>query len=230
MIIRTVGLPLILLAAGTLALCLTRAELAFCRPFFGGAYLLWPYLDGEVSELVNTMTPLPSLLLGFGSLGVVLGGLLWPRLRKWRTHALFLTLVLALGPGLLVNGVLKPVWGRPRPEETTPFGGPYDYRPVWEIAAGSHCRSFPSGHAATGFYLMSPAFLLIRTRPKAAAMCGLCGVAYGTSVGITRMMQGQHFPSDILWSAGIVYFTGLILFRLCDAKGLRGQLHFTGLS
>jgi len=37
---------------------------------------------------------------------------------------LFLIVTLALGPGALVNGVLKEHWGRSRPIDVTQFGGP----------------------------------------------------------------------------------------------------------
>jgi hypothetical protein len=30
-------------------------------------------------------------------------------------------------------------------------------------------------------------------------------------MGFARIVQGSHFASDVLWSAGAVYFTGLTL-------------------
>ncbi len=33
-------------------------------------------------------------------------------------------------------------------------------------------------------------------------------------MGLGRVVQGRHFPSDVLWSGAIVYFTGLILAYL----------------
>ncbi|WP_321495089.1 hypothetical protein [uncultured Desulfobacter sp.] len=35
-------------------------------------------------------------------------------------------------------------------------------------------------------------------------------------MGLGRIVQGAHFASDVLWSAGFVYYTGLSL-----AKALR---------
>jgi len=38
---------------------------------------------------------------------------------------------------------------------------------------------------------------------------------------LARIVAGSHFASDVVWSAGIVYFTGLALaalFRFGDGK------------
>jgi membrane-associated phospholipid phosphatase len=68
-----------------------------------------------------------------------------------------------------------------------------------------------------GFYLMVPAFLLYRRHGLLARACILLGLLAGLALGVTRVLQGAHFPSDVLWSAGFVYLTGLGLaglFRL----------------
>jgi membrane-associated PAP2 superfamily phosphatase len=33
-------------------------------------------------------------------------------------------------------------------------------------------------------------------------------------MGLGRMIQGGHFASDVLWSAGFIYIGGLILDRI----------------
>jgi membrane-associated PAP2 superfamily phosphatase len=33
-------------------------------------------------------------------------------------------------------------------------------------------------------------------------------------VGAARVLQGAHFVSDVVWSAGVVYITALVLSRL----------------
>ena len=60
--------------------------------------------------------------------------------------ALFLTLSLLLGPGLLVNGILKPQWGRPRPIHVTQFGGncPLSNGGIQPVPASATVRSCPA--------------------------------------------------------------------------------------
>ncbi len=126
--------------------------------------------------------------------------------------------MLVIGPGILVNCVLKPCWSRPRPHAVKSFKAcddprdpPRDFVPVWERAFGVQDSSFPSGHAAMGFYLMTPAFVCYRRRPWLAAGSLLLGLCSGTIIGLARVVAGSHFPSDVLWSGGIIYFTALLL-------------------
>ena len=74
-----------------------------------------------------------------------------------------------------------------------------------------------------GFYLMAPAFVLYRRHRRAAAEFFALGLAGGTIMGVARIVAGSHFASDVVWSAGIVYFTGLALaavFHFGDGKPL----------
>jgi membrane-associated PAP2 superfamily phosphatase len=133
--------------------------------------------------------------------------------------------MLALGPGLLVNGILKPQWCRPRPCQTECFGGTQAFVGVWGMGSSQRSKSFPSGHASMGFFLMAPAFLLYRRRPRLAAGFVVLGLAAGLALGVTRVLQGAHFASDVVWAGGMVYLTGLSLlgvFRLAQRPGAVG--------
>ena len=73
-----------------------------------------------------------------------------------RRLAIFLLVVLFVGPGLIVNGIWKEHWGRARPFEVQNFGGEHQYTPPMQPAqeCDTNC-SFVSGHAAMGFYWIS---------------------------------------------------------------------------
>ena len=71
----------------------------------------------------------------------------------------------------------------------------------------THNSSFPSGHAAVAFYLIAPAFLVHGRRPRLANSLLTLGFLFGACMSITRVVQGGHFASDVMWSAGIVYLT-----------------------
>ncbi len=43
----------------------------------------------------------------------------------------FILLTAIIGTGLVVNGIFKGYWGRPRPRETIPFGTEYSFYHVW---------------------------------------------------------------------------------------------------
>jgi membrane-associated PAP2 superfamily phosphatase len=149
---------------------------------------------------------------------VGIASLIWSRLSPYRRAGFFFAAVLALGPGLLINSVFKAHWGRPRPRQTVEFGGNLPFVSVWVRTSLSKSRSFPSGHASMGFYLMAPAFLLYRRRRGLALAFVFVGLLSGGYIGLARVVQGAHFPSDVVWSAGMVYLSGLVLVYVFDLR------------
>lgn len=111
----------------------------------------------------------------------------------------YVLLTLALGPGLVVNVLLKDSWGRPRPSTIREFGGPdYFVPPLVMTDQCDHNCSFSSGHGALGFWPVALALLAPPAwRPAAVAVT----VGFGAMVGFVRIAQGGHFLSDVVFSA-----------------------------
>jgi hypothetical protein len=42
----------------------------------------------------------------------------------------------------------------------------------------------------------------------------MMGIVYGFGMSLTRVAQGGHFTSDVLWSGGIMYLVAAILARI----------------
>lgn len=124
----------------------------------------------------------------------------------------FLAGSLALGPGLIVNSLLKEHWGRARPSQIQEFGGASLYTPPWMVTdqCDTNC-SFASGHGALGFWVVAFAFLVPR-RWRAEALAA--ALLFGLGVSSVRIVQGGHFLSDTVWSGIIVVSTTAILHRL----------------
>jgi lipid A 4'-phosphatase len=212
-----VWVPAAVLAIATALLCSTGLDEALVGRFFSGyvagddVVARFPLRDEEPWRTLYDWGVYPAWILGCGGMAVWVASFLWTQLAAWRDPGLFFGLLLIVGPGILVNSVFKPCWSRPRPHATQTFGGPRDYLPVWQRGSGEDDSSFPSGHAATGFYLMAPAFVCYRRRPWLALGFLLFGLGSGAVIGLARVVAGGHFPSDVLWAGGIVYFTALLL-------------------
>ena len=163
--------------------------------------------------LIYDITPWPALLLGVVALVVLLLGFRYARLRPWRRQALFFILFLALGPGLLVNVVLKDNLHKPRPRDVVEFGWQYRHSEFWQPGAapqnGNH--SFPSGHASIACAVMGPWFFLRQRHKQLAVAFLVSGCIWGVVVGAARMLQGGHFFSDVVWAGGLVYLVGGLL-------------------
>lgn len=145
---------------------------------------------------------------------VFLAGFIFSKARPYRKTAVFFVLIMALGPGLIVNGILKDHWGRPRPNTIVNFGGHEKYHPVWQRGEPAEGKSFPSGHAAAGFSLLAPFFVLRKRHRKWARFFLISGILDGSIMGLGRMVQGGHYATDIIWSGGVVYLVGLSLYYL----------------
>jgi membrane-associated PAP2 superfamily phosphatase len=134
--------------------------------------------------------------------------------------AIALTLSLMLGPGLLVNGILKPHGGRPRPASVTEFGGQRQFVNWWDPngTCPANC-SFMSGEVSTVAWLFGPAMLVpMPMRTAAIVAAGL----FTATVGILRMAAGGHFFSDVLWGALATILIILALNRLIVGRRSSG--------
>ncbi|MDP8221420.1 MAG: phosphatase PAP2 family protein [Candidatus Stygibacter frigidus] len=159
-------------------------------------------------------TSIPALLLAVYALVGIILGYNFKRFAPYRKIFLYLVTLMIVAPGLIVNTVLKENFGRPRPRSITEFGGKYQYEAPLAYDSSSPGNSFPSGHASMGFYFLG-VYVLFRKRKKFIAGAGLAiGILWGGLVGYTRMLQGGHFLSDVIWSAAIVYISAIILFHL----------------
>jgi lipid A 4'-phosphatase len=123
--------------------------------------------------------------------------------------AVFLTVTLALGPGIVTNIVLKDHWGRSRPIDVAPLGGSDRFVAWWDPRGEcpENC-SFVSGDVSAAFWTLAPAALAPPAwRPLAYAGA----LAFGAGVGFLRMAAGGHFFTDAVF-AGV--FTFLIIWLM----------------
>ncbi len=122
---------------------------------------------------------------------------------------LFLIATMALGPGLLVNAVLKDHWGRSRPIDVKQFDGAETFVPWWSTRGDcpNNC-SFVSGDVSGAFWTIAPAVL---TPPPVRVVAVGAALALGTAMAAMRVMAGGHFVSDVIF-AGV--FTFLVIWLM----------------
>lgn len=125
---------------------------------------------------------------------------------------LFLLSTLILGPGVLVNLILKDNWGRPRPRSVEVFNGELPFQPVWKITqyCDRNC-SFTSGEASAAMWLVALVFLV----PAAWRKVSLAFILpLGLILSVNRVAFGGHFLSDTLISWGLTLLVILVAYRL----------------
>lgn len=190
--------------------CLATAGAASCAGF---PVATWP-LARAVREVLNYAPVV---------IGLALAGLLLLDLRggrRWSDPAFRARLVvlaaLLIGPVLIVNGILKAEWGRPRPHMTDLFGGTMPFVPagVMEGLCQRNC-SFVSGEGSAGGWFLALAVLFppAMRRPVFAVLA-----VTGLSMAWLRVAFGAHYLSDAMlgWLLSVAVFS--VLACLAEAS------------
>ena len=199
-------------------------------------FVTWPSIDLTVAALfaqggdrfvgqtplgnalrdVFSVTPFVVLLAMIGLYGARRAG----RWRGWAPNGaavVMLVLSFALGPGVLVNLVLKDHSHRPRPVQVTAFGGTDAFRPVlrFDGACSRNC-SFVSGEASSAFWTLAPAVLAPGPWAPAAVSAAL---VFGIATGLLRMAFGGHFLSDTILAGLLTWLVIVLCWRLVRRFG-----------
>ena len=127
-------------------------------------------------------------------------------------RAIYLMVTLVVGPGLVVEALLKPNWGRARPKDLEIFGGHANYTPpMWVATECDRNCSFVSGHAAIAFWVTAFGFML-PTKWRMLVVSG--GLLLGVLMSWARIVQGGHFFSDVFFAGLIVVGLNILFYRL----------------
>jgi membrane-associated PAP2 superfamily phosphatase len=191
-------------------LCTVPAiDLALSAPFYDATQTSAWYLKEAIPwGWLYRYGELPAYVMAVCAGLVLLGSWRRSAWRPYQRHCLLLLLAVSLGPGLLVNGLLKPLWGRPRPRHIEQFAGTQSYRPWWQPGGPGVGESFPAGHAAAGYILVAGAGLVpYRRRLWGQRLMLGMALGYGTLLGVARIVQGGHFASDVVWSGFLMCVT-----------------------
>jgi len=121
---------------------------------------------------------------------------------NYRNLSAIITILAIINPLLFVQ-ITKVLCGRVRFEDLAP--GFTDYTP-WFLPPGpsSDGRSFPSGHTAMGWMVL-PLLITVKnkkwTNPYKIIVFILV-LGWGIFVGLSRIILGAHYASDVLFSTG----------------------------
>ncbi len=190
----------------------------------GGVFAAYPQLDIDIAawfynpathafvarnsdwvELARNAATLLIALIVAPACFAVAGKLVLPQRRMLvgGRAALFLIATLALGPGVLANGILKGHSARMRPIDVVQFNGEERFTPWWDSRGPcpENC-SFVAGEASGAFWTLAPAAL---APPQWRPLAYGAAIAFGIAMGLLRMAGGAHFFTDVVF-AGVFMF------------------------
>ena len=149
---------------------------------------------------------------------LTIAGYLGWKLRGIRPAVWFyISLVFIVGPGLLVNSVLKANWGRARPSQILEFGGTANFSPALQVTdeCARNC-SFVSGEGAGAtalaltILILAPVLLPIGRGGKRKLQTAVLLLLPALAL-ILRVATGRHFLSDTVFAVLIVLTVALVL-------------------
>jgi membrane-associated phospholipid phosphatase len=100
--------------------------------------------------------------------------------------------------------VIKHVVGRTRPLDSVLTSGPFSFHPFSTV---NRLASFPSGHTTSAF-AAAIALGLMMPRLRGALLL------LASAIGISRVLVGQHYPSDVVAGAALGALVSFELARL----------------
>jgi undecaprenyl-diphosphatase len=128
-----------------------------------------------------------------GSLGAIWLAIAALLMVLWRRPSIFVTVLVAVAVSDLLAEAGKLIVQRHRPFET-------------QLGPPSNTHSFPSGHTATSF---AAATVLSFYAPRWRVPFFLLA----TLIGISRIYNGMHYPTDVLAGALLGVLTALLLLE-----------------
>ncbi len=165
------------------------------------------------SEILTLIRGLNDWILIGGLCVAVIGLVMFSRTDQPRAFDfLFPILVYAVGPGLVVNWMLKNGMGRARPRDVLHFGGEKSFTHAWELSTECirNC-SFTSGEAASAVAMLSLVTIIPSTRRRARQAVAALFVVLALAFSLNRIAFGAHFLSDTLMSMLLVALVMLIV-------------------
>jgi membrane-associated PAP2 superfamily phosphatase len=208
--------PALLFAAAFLVLWATDLDLWLADTFFyDSASHRW--LGGGTwwaNGLIHTGGVWLVRAIGIAALFTFLLGFKFPRLRRWRLDAAYLTLALILVPSLV--GALQLVTNVDCPRDLDRYGGDRPYVSLFGDRPDDLLRAecYPGAHASAGFALLAVYFLLRDRRPRAARRSLAGAILLGMILSFGQQSRGAHFLSHDLTSAAIAWFLSLALWQI----------------
>ncbi len=137
-------------------------------------------------------------------------------LKSYKKIAVVIVLLAIINPIIFVQ-ITKIMCGRVRFND---LASDYSNYTPWYLPPGPESglkgnASFPSGHTAMGFMLL-PLIILVKDREwkdPARIIITILVISFGLFVGISRIVTGDHFASDVLFSSAIAILATILLHK-----------------
>jgi membrane-associated phospholipid phosphatase len=178
---------------------------AYLAILYGGIMLSISLLDQNLRKIIEYLMIIFSVIIF-----IIVN---WNTdLSKYRKVSGIISFLALVNPLLFVQ-LVKLFWGRVRFRDL--FVGYSNFTP-WYIPQGITGNfSFPSGHTAMGWMFL-PLLITVQKRDwknPVKLLTVLLVLGWGIFVGLSRIVVGAHYASDVLFATGVAAVTTLLLYN-----------------
>lgn len=197
---------------------LSGLDLAISDYYYSADLAGFPARANDVLEVIGHKSAKSILLAAwFVLLGGAVAAHFDPATRPWRRVLWATVLGMALGPTIV--SILKSITSFPCPWDLHRYAGFAEETGQIFVAPRFAGQCFPAGHSAGGFSLFALYFgLRVIGRPEAARWAFVLTLVVGIAFSYVRVIQGAHFVSHTLWSAGIDWICAGLPFCLISRR------------
>jgi len=137
-------------------------------------------------------------------------------LNQYKTIAIVIIMLTLINPLIFVQ-ITKIMCGRVRFNDLSPGYSNYTpwFLPPGPLSGIKGNASFPSGHTAMGWMFL-PLLILVRERSwkdPIRILTTLFVIGFGLFLGISRIVTGDHFASDVLFSSAVAIVATIWLYK-----------------
>lgn len=193
------GYLLLLLMCGALPLHAFGGGFTFMPQQFAAyeqSVLLW------LHEYLSTALQTPALILHYigKTQNAIILTAIAALLIAWRHKARYAALlILSAGLSAILMFLAKQFFNRPRPQ-------------LWPHIIVENGASFPSGHS-TFSAAVATVFIISCWHTRHRYIALTVGILFALSMGLSRMLLGVHYPTDVLagWATGTMTTLGIYI-------------------
>ncbi|MFX1442943.1 MAG: phosphatase PAP2 family protein [Promethearchaeota archaeon] len=137
-------------------------------------------------------------------------------LKEYNTIATVIILLAIINPLIFVQ-ITKIMCGRVRFNDLSPGYSNYTpwFLPPGPLSGIQGNASFPSGHTAMGWMFL-PLLIVVRKRKwkdPVRIIVTVLVIGFGIFLGVSRIVTGDHFASDVLFSTGVAAIATIWLYQ-----------------
>ena len=193
-----------------------KVDIEFSKLFFSENNQKFYFANNSFLKFISNIAYfLAFLLLIYNSI-LILRNLIKTKVFNFEIYKpqIIVLLVFFIGSVMIVQVCSKHYFGRARPVNVKEFNGNSIFSPAFKVS--SQCKfncSFVSFHTSIGLLFLIHSFVQIGKKRKIMIITSCLLIVL---LGLTRIVQGKHFLSDVVISACFMVITYYLIMTFCE--------------